>query len=101
VMRNQFPPWMISWEGAGWGDGRPDADWVEEKCSNIGPYFSYSRMMRSECAGGKPKRITGVGSERFGGDDEPWAEPNNDGVISGGGDVAIEFSLASLKDLPC
>jgi hypothetical protein len=45
-------------------------------------------MIRRECEGGKPKRITGVGSERFVGE-EGGAEPNKEGVISGGGDGAI------------
>jgi hypothetical protein len=45
-------------------------------------------MMRREWEGGKPKRITGVGSERFGGEDR-GAELNRLGVISGGGEGAV------------
>ena len=44
--------------------------------------------MRREWEGGKPKRITGVGSDRFGGD-ERGAEVKREGVISGGGEGAV------------
>jgi hypothetical protein len=44
--------------------------------------------MRREWEGGKPKRITGVGSDRFGGE-ERGAELNREGVISGGGEGAV------------
>ena len=47
----------------------------------MGPYFSYSRIMRREWEAGKPKRITGVGSVRFEGEivvvvkrDSGWGE---------------------------
>lgn len=53
----------------------------------MGPYFSYSRMIKGACADGKPNRITGVGSWRLLGDEE-GVELNSDGVISGGGDGA-------------
>ena len=48
--------------------------------------------MRREWEGGKPKRITGVGSDRFGGD-EMGAELNREGVISGGGEGAVMLVL--------
>jgi hypothetical protein len=62
----------------------------------MGPYFSYSRIMRGAWAEGKPKRITGVGSWRLFGEEE-GVELNNEGVISGGGEGATHIVSISIR----
>jgi hypothetical protein len=73
-----------------WGAG--EREW---KCFRMGPYRSYSRRMRGAWEGGKPKRITGVGSGRGLGAEEAEGgiEVNREGVMSGGGEGANAVSV--------
>ena len=85
VTRIQFPPCRISGGGCAWAEEVAKCAGCDGlKCSRICPYFSYSRIIKREWLLGNPKIMTGVGSMRLGG--EMGADPNKEGIMSGGGD---------------
>jgi hypothetical protein len=55
-------------------------------------------MMRREWEGGKPKRITGVGSTGLAGDDDAGeVKPKRGGMTSGGGEGAKKQKPVSIS----